>query len=133
MLAKTHRTRYSIAAGMAMLTLHDEQAWCHAGNTWQTCAIMPHTFTQRRPTNDGADSPTTYFVLAYAAFAARVCPAHRVGEDLIMMDLRADWQWLVVIDIRDRVKVSHTCYIHFSRTGRLQLLCIPESCVNVTC
>ena len=92
-----------------MLTLHDAQAWRHAGNAWQTCAIMPHTFTQRRPANDEADSPTIYFVLACAAFAARVCPAHRVGEDLIMMDLRADWQWLVVIDIRDRVRVTQTC------------------------
>ena len=95
--------------------------------------MMPHTFTQRRPANDEADSPTIYFVLACAAFAARVCPAHRVGEDLIMMDLRADWQWLVVIDIRDRIRVTHTCCIHFNWTGVLHLPCISESCVNVTC
>jgi hypothetical protein len=115
-------SRHSIAAAVALMRLHEHQAWANAGTVWQTCAILPHTFVQQKAkvgsaavtdhgaaaTHHGAPRPI-FFVLACATYAARVVRAHRRNNTLILLDLRQEWLWLVVIDIMDweHIRVKH--------------------------
>ena len=99
--------RHSIAAAAAMMWLHERQAWHEAGTVWQTCAILPHTFVQQKSgcrgtavTGHGTQCPL-WFVLACATYGARVCEAHRHSDNLIVLNLRREWSWIHVTDIRE--------------------------------
>ena len=129
--------RHSIAAAKALLALHRAGAWNEAGNTWQCCAILPHTFirkkeNQNQPQVGASDSKMTghgipahvqiCFVIARATYAARVCAAELVADELAMIDLREEWYWLLVTDIRQWECIPVTWVVSIANPSKFGFL-----------
>ena len=95
---------------MAMLILHEQRAWAFAGQAWQTSVIVPQSFIRRsrkvaletaHGSNPADNQDQIFFIIASAIYAARVCPAEFVSSNVIAMDMRVPWKWLVITEIKE--------------------------------
>ena len=95
-------SKKSIAAAIAIRLLHQRDKLCHGRHAWLTSLVLPHTILKVPQTCEADKALEHCLVLGSACFAARVWPLQALDDGVtLLLDLTAQWQWLVVTSVED--------------------------------